>query len=139
MGSSLRRVDSSLRPLCDPPLQPHRVGEPCDGSPPGEGIPLESPFLGVRAVAAYLGVSYNSVLGAIKNGLLAAHRFGPRGGTYRIHQTDLERYLQTCQLGRPPRRRSDKRQAGSTFKKLDTERLLNAWKSQGVVPNPSEE
>ena len=54
----------------------------------------------------------------------------PDGGTYRIQRGDLLDYIasaRTKQSGRPKARRT-----ASTFQKLDGERLLRAWREQGV-------
>lgn len=121
--------------VCAPPLETQTLVESRR-----EGATLQhATFLSVRDVAAYLGVSYNSVLGAIKNGSLPAYRFGPRGGTYRVAADDLLAYVKASQTGQRPSRRSENRKTGSTFKKLDGERLLNAWRSRGVAQDSPEE
>jgi excisionase family DNA binding protein len=140
MASTPRRVEFSRLPsLCVLPSQTHAVAEPSADSCPQGSAQRESPFLSVRDVAAYLAVSYNSVLGAIRNRSLPAHRFGPRGGTYRIAADDLIAYVEASRTGQRPSRRSENRKTGSTFKKLDGERLLNAWRSRGVVQDSPEE
>jgi excisionase family DNA binding protein len=96
-------------------------------------------FLRVQEAADYLRVSYNSVLGAIKNGSLPAYKVGPRRGTYRISLADLIAYAESSRTPNTPSRRSGNQRTGSKFKKLDTDRLLNAWKRQGVVPGSPEE
>lgn len=96
-------------------------------------------FLSVKEAADYLRVSYNSVLGAIKNGSLPAYKVGPRRGTYRIDLAELVAYAESSRTPNTPSRRSGNRKTGSKFKKLDTDRLLKAWKRQGVVQDSPEE
>jgi excisionase family DNA binding protein len=142
MESSPGRIESFGYPagfVCAPPLETQTLVEPRHDLRREDATLRHPAFLSVKDVAAYLGVSYNSVLGAIKNGSLPAYRFGPRSGTYRIAVGDLRDYVGTCRTGRKPGRRSENRKTGSKFKKLDAERLLNAWRGQGVLPDSPEE
>jgi len=124
---SPRRAEySGLPSLCVLPLQTQTRIESPDNRPRGGSTCARSAFLSVRDVAAYLGVSYSSVSVAIKDGLLPAHRFGPRGGTYRIAADDLVTYVEACRTGQRSDRRSENRRTGSKFMKLDAARLLDA-------------
>jgi excisionase family DNA binding protein len=95
-------------------------------------------FLSVKEVAAVLHVSYNSVLTAIHNGSLVGYRFGPRGGTYRVKKADLSDYIATS-CTRRNRVQSKPKRTASPFKKLDGERLLRAWREQGISTDRCEE
>jgi len=142
MKSSAGRVESpglSFSSVCEPPSERQARIESGHDPNRDDATFRGSAFLSVRDVAAYLGVSYNSVLGAIKNGSLPAHRFGPRGGTYRIGVDDLIAYVEASRTGQRPSRRSGNRKTGSRFTKLNAARLLDAWKSQGVVQHSTEE
>ena len=96
-------------------------------------------FLTVKQVAARLAISYNSVLAAIRNGALPAYRFGPRRGTYRIDPNDLVAYVSASRTVQAHSSPTKSRKTASTFQKLDGQRLLNAWREQGVAPEPHEE
>jgi excisionase family DNA binding protein len=98
-----------------------------------------SGFLSVAEAALLLGVSYGSVLAAIHAGCLLAFRFGARGGTYRIKRSDLEDYIGACSTRKTTPREKKAKKSTGTFKKLDSEKLLKAWQSQGISPLRSEE
>ena len=95
-------------------------------------------FLSVKEAAAILHISYGSVLAAVHAGSVVAYKFGPHGGTYRIRRGDLLDYIAASRtkqsVSRPKARRT-----GSTFKMLDGERLLRAWREQGVVTEDVDE
>jgi excisionase family DNA binding protein len=112
------------------------IEEPITANQVDTALPSDD-FLSVKQAAAILNISYGSVLGAIHAGSLAAYRFGPHGGTYRIRRGDLLDYIASArakQSSRPKARRT-----ASVFKKLDGERLLRAWREQGIVTDDVEE
>ena len=91
----------------------------------------------IKEAAEKLRVSYGTIRGAILAGRLKAYRFGARGGTYRIDPADLEAYRASCMTTKQEPAASKKRAGGgSAFKNLDGERLLDAWRRQGVVVDP---
>jgi excisionase family DNA binding protein len=93
--------------------------------------------LTINEAAAALRVSYGTVRAAILAGRLRAYRFGSRGGTYRIDLADLEAYKASCVTGRTLLIAPEKNaQGGSSFKSLDGDRLLAAWRQQGVFADP---
>lgn len=97
--------------------------------------PRPADFLSVEAAATILGVSYGSILGAIRNGSLVAYRFGPRGGAYRIRKDDLADYTAACRTSTKKICAQPKpKKTASAFQKLDGQRLLDAWQDQGVLP-----
>ena len=96
-------------------------------------------FLSVKEAAAILHISYGSVLAAVHAGSLVAYKFGPHGGTYRISGAPIYR---TILLHPGPGKASTARRrerTGGTFQKLDGERLLRAWRKQGVLADRGEE
>jgi excisionase family DNA binding protein len=95
-------------------------------------------FKAVSQVATILNVSYSSVLGSIHNGSLPAYKFGPHGGTYRVRLSDLCSYIAMSRTKQSPSQPKT-RKTGTTFKKLDGERLLRAWREQGVSAERCEE
>jgi excisionase family DNA binding protein len=93
-------------------------------------------FLSVKEAAAILNVSYGSVLAAVHAGSLAAYRFGPHGGTYRIRRGDLLEYIASA---RTKQSRCPKaKRPVAPFQKLERERLLQAWRKQGVIADGAE-
>lgn len=107
-------------------------------STPDDGSLRPAEFLTVREAAAILRVSYSSVLAAIHAGSLVAYGFGPNGGTYRIRRSDLSDYV-AASCTRKNHARSKPRKSTSTFQKLDKQRLLRAWRDQGVTSEVHEE
>ena len=71
-------------------------------------------MLTVRDIATELKVSESSVYALIESGRLACHRIGNGRGVIRVHEADLETYLNSCRVNtkkdgekpvRVPRRR----------------------------------
>ena len=106
--------------------------------PDNDSVLSADDFLSVKEAAAILHVSYGSVLAAIHAGSLVAYNFGPRGGTYRVRRGDLQDYIAASRTRQSPSRPKARRTA-STFQKLDGERLLRAWRKQGILTDQGEE
>jgi excisionase family DNA binding protein len=96
----------------------------------------EQTLFTVREAALLLRVSESTIRNAIRTGRLAAYRFGNRGGTIRISEVALRRYLdESCAL--IARSQQDKSPSGPMpFKYLDGSKLLAAWRQQGVQLDP---
>lgn len=106
--------------------------------PSGDPALLTDDFLSVKEAAAILHVSYGSVLAAIHAGSLVAYSFGSHGGTYRVRRGDLQDYIAASRTKQRTSRPKTRRTA-STFQKLDGERLLRAWRKQGISVDQGEE
>ncbi len=99
--------------------------------------------LTIAEAADILGVSYGIVYAAIQTGQLRAYRYtkrrksGKPTGTYRIDPADLEAYKASCAT-EPAKPAAPKKNAAgpSAFKNLDGDRLLEAWRQQGVLADP---
>ena len=106
--------------------------------PDNDLAPRADDFLSVKEAAAILHVSYGSVLAAIHAGSLVAYQFGPHGGTYRVRRGDLQDYIAASRT-RQSITRPKSRRTGATFQKLDSDRLLRAWRKQGILADEGEE
>jgi excisionase family DNA binding protein len=89
-------------------------------------------LLTIREAADVLRVSESTIRNAVGSGRLRAFRFGVRGGSIRIGRADLEDYMASCATVGRPAGRAAGRAGGGLFKSLDADRLLAAWRQQGV-------
>ena len=90
----------------------------------------------VNEVSKRLKLSISTVYELVKTGRLPSYKFG---GSVRISEEDLERYMENCRVGptERPRKaspidhvsavRSKGTQKGTHFKNLNGERLRKAW------------
>jgi excisionase family DNA binding protein len=88
----------------------------------------------ISEAAKMLRVTYNSIHGAILAGRLRAYRFGANSGAIRIYLADLEAYRESCATNVPQRQRQitkPKRQPSASFKRLNADRLFEAWRTEG--------
>jgi excisionase family DNA binding protein len=97
-----------------------------------------TPPLTVRQVAERLGVSPSCVYTLCAAGRIRHERHGLGRGVIRIPEDALEEYRLRCVREAEEARRAEAGQASrgkkaSTFTNLDSERLLEAWREQGVV------
>jgi len=94
---------------------------------------MPADFLTINQAAERLSVAYGTIRNAILAGRLAAYKIM---GTYRIRHEDLDAYVGSCrvergpQAGLPPAARV--KAGGAAFTHLDGDRLLDAWRRQGV-------
>ena len=88
-------------------------------------------MLRVRDVALRLNVSLSKAYELIKCGRITHCRFE---GSIRVAEDDLQDYIARSKKGRGPRSEERKRspRPGAPFKHLDGDRLLAAWRRQGV-------
>jgi excisionase family DNA binding protein len=101
-------------------------------------------LLTVKQVAERLGVSQATIYEMCARRKLTHLRLGVGRGTIRLRDEDLDAFLQeaTVQPDEPtaPQPSSaTKRGTGSGFKNLDGDRLLEAWRRQGVLAGPPDE
>jgi len=97
----------------------------------------------VAEIAKRLGVSPNTVYSAVETGLLECHRLkskpGARG-TIRVSDEQLTKYLESMKVEKRQNNTSFPRDTvGGAFKNLDSGRLLDAWRRQGVIDEPCED
>jgi excisionase family DNA binding protein len=92
-------------------------------------------MLRVRDVALRLNISLSKAYELINQGRITHCRFE---GAIRVAEDDLEDYIARCKKGRGPRSEERKRspRPGTAFKHLDGDRLLAAWRRQGVGFDP---
>lgn len=88
-------------------------------------------MLRVRDVAQRLNISLSKAYELINRGRIVHCRFE---GAIRVTEEDLQDYIASCKKGRGPRldERNRSPRPGQPFKHLDAERLLDAWRRQGV-------
>jgi len=99
------------------------------------------PLLTIKQAAERLNVCPATVYDLCAQRKLRHVRIGGRGrGTIRIDEADLEAFLERAAVQpdepdapRPPRPRGT---GASGFKTLDADRLLEAWRQQGVLADP---
>lgn len=48
--------------------------------------------------ASHLRASVDTVYRLCRSGKLSHHRLGPKGGTIRVHPSDLEAYVASCRV-----------------------------------------
>ena len=99
-----------------------------DAPPPK--IPGER-LLRVNEVGDRLNLSLSAVYQLIESGRLPSHCVGMRKGI-RVAESDLLAYVEQCRSARRQAPASAPRKNGAPFKHLDAERLLDAWRRQGV-------
>lgn len=94
---------------------------------------MPADFLTINQAAGQLSVAYGTIRNAILAGRLAAYKIM---STYRIRPADLDAYVESCriergrQANRPPA--PGAKAGGAAFTHLDGDRLLDAWRRQGV-------
>ena len=91
----------------------------------------EDRFLRVSEVADRLNLSLSTVYQLIESGRLPSHCLGLRKGI-RVAESDLHTYVERCRSARRQAPAPAPAKNGSPFKHLDAERLLDAWRRQGV-------
>lgn len=103
-------------------------------------------MLRFREVAERLNCSISNVYGLKEQGLLAVVTTGAGGKGYRVAPEELERFIreQREQRGKGAAsfpKSSDPRphHAIRRFEHLDGDRLLSAWRKQGVISGPPDE
>src|SRR5262249_58140834 len=99
------------------------------------------PLLTIRQAAERLNVCPATVYDLCAQRKLRHVRIGGSGrGTIRIDEADLEAFVReaTVQPDEPdaPRPPQAKGTGASGFKNLDADRLLEAWRQQGVLADP---
>jgi excisionase family DNA binding protein len=89
-------------------------------------------MLAVKAVAARLGLSKSLIYSLIDAGIIRATRHGRPGkrGTIRIDESEVERYLASCQNHEPTVSPPRPSAQGGLFSELDPNRLARAWKRE---------
>lgn len=98
---------------------------------------MPAEFLTITQVANRLSVAYGTIRNAILSGRLTAYKIM---GTYRIRPADLDAFIGSCRgergsaTGLPPAPRA--KTGGAAFTHLDGDRLLDAWRRQGVLADP---
>jgi len=92
-------------------------------------------MLRVRDIAVRLNISLSKAYELINRGRISSCRFE---GAIRVSEEDLEDYIARCKKGRGPRleNRHCSPRPGQPFKHLDGDRLLAAWRRQGVGFDP---
>lgn len=93
--------------------------------------PAEERLLRVNEVAQRLNLSLSTVYQLVESGRLTSHCVGMRKGI-RVAESDLLAYVEQCRSARRQRPAPAPKKNGSPFKHLDAERLLDAWRRQGV-------
>lgn len=93
--------------------------------------PTDERFLRVNEVAQRLNLSLSTVYQLIESGRLPSHCVGMRKGI-RVAESDLLAYVEWCRSARRQAPAPAPKKNGSPFKHLDAERLLDAWRRQGV-------
>jgi excisionase family DNA binding protein len=95
------------------------------------------PLLTVQQAAQRLHVSPSTVYELCGSRRIAHVRVGLARGTIRIDEAELEAFIRkaTVQPAEPaaPQPRKAKKMGASGFKNLDADRLLEAWRQQGVL------
>ncbi len=95
---------------------------------------MPADFLTINQAAERLSVAYGTIRNAIVAGRLVAYKIM---GTYRIRPEDLDAFIESCRVehgrqgSRPPSPKSEA--GGAAFTHLDGDRLLDAWRRQGVL------
>jgi excisionase family DNA binding protein len=101
---------------------------------PAEEIPANErvAMLTIREASQRLHVSPSLIYGLCARGMLEHFRCGLGRGTIRISEKALEAYLERSKVtGRL--RPEGSRGKEQLFKHLDAQRVLTAWKQQGVL------
>lgn len=93
--------------------------------------PAEERLLRVNEVALRLNLSLSTVYQLIESGRLPSHCVGMRKGI-RVAESDLLAYVEQCRSARRQRPAPAPKKNGAPFKHLNGERLLDAWRRQGV-------
>ena len=88
-------------------------------------------LLRVNQVARRLNLSLSTVYQLIESGRLPSHNVGMRKGI-RVAESDLLAYVEQCRSVRRQIPATVPTKNGSPFKHLDADRLLDAWRRQGV-------
>ena len=95
-------------------------------------------MLRVRDVAERLSISLSKAYELVNRGRITHCRFE---GSIRVSEEDLQEYIARSKKGRGPRvaERNHSPRPGKPFTHLDGDRLLAAWRQQGVgFDRPSE-
>jgi hypothetical protein len=97
-------------------------------------------MLTVKQAASRCNLSPNSLYSAIETGLLECHRLRSRPdtrGAIRITEEQLQAYLEGGKVRKGEHvSPSLPSQKAAGFTHLDGERLLSAWRQQGVLDGP---
>lgn len=88
-------------------------------------------LLRVSEVADRLNLSLSTVYQLIESGRLPSHCVGMRKGI-RVAESDMLAYVERCRSVRRQAPAPAPKKNGSPFRHLDAERLLDAWRRQGV-------
>lgn len=92
-------------------------------------------MLRVRDIAVRLNISLSKAYELVNRGRIVSCRFE---GAIRVSEEDLQEYVARCKKGRGLRvdERKHSPRAGQPFRHLDGDRLLAAWRRQGVGFDP---
>lgn len=90
-------------------------------------------MLTVKQAAERLGVSATLVYALCAQGKIIHERYGLGRGTIRISEDALGQYRVSCQVTAPHRTHAPAGKNGGAFSVLDPDRLLDAWRKQGVL------
>lgn len=93
--------------------------------------PAEERFLRVYEVAQRLNLSLSTVYQLVESGRLPSHNVGLKKGI-RVAESDLLSYVERCRSARRQAPAPALAKNGAPFKHLNGERLLDAWRRQGV-------
>jgi excisionase family DNA binding protein len=97
-------------------------------------------MLSVKDVAARLKVSLATVYNLIQDAEIECYRIGRGRGTVRVSEDQLQAYLEKARKqGGVRMPRPAQQPPGQTFKHLDGDRLLDAWRRQGVIADRPDE
>ena len=102
-----------------------------------EGTVIPVALLTIKQAAKHLAVSLGTVYDLCAQRKLKHLRVGTGRGTIRIRDEDLDAYMNGATVPSEelttPQPRSTKAGNSSGFKNLDGDRLLAAWRQQGVL------
>ena len=136
VGSCGNNDPSATRPSSElsTPDSHGREPDTGSGSDGNESVTLDHRgLLTIREVAGVLRVSQSTVRNAIRDGDLPAFRFGARGGSIRVSPAHLDDYIASRSTVKPAKIKTQHRPQATPFKSLDGEKLLAAWRRQGVL------